>query len=64
MGCPTNIGKALDGLQSITHHVFDQKDRIYSVVYDSTKTSQTEIIKIVESAGNFIVTHWSINYKE
>lgn len=64
MGWPTNIGKALDGLQSIRQHIFDQNERIYSVVYDLSKTSQSEIIKIVESAGNFHVTHWNEIEKE
>ena len=59
MGWPTDIGKALDGLEGIENHTFYSEKRHFTVRYNSVEIDKTKIISRVEGAGNFTVKNWT-----
>ncbi len=58
LGWPTDIGKALDGLNGIENHAFNIENRLFSITYNPKRTYRGKIISRVESAGSFRVKNW------
>ncbi len=58
LGWPTDIGKALDGLEGIESHTFNTEKRLFSVTYNPERIDKATIISRVESAGSFTVKNW------
>ena len=58
LGWPTDIGKAMDGLDGIESHTFNYDKRLFTVTYNSDVTDKEKLISRVENAGSFTVKNW------
>ena len=58
LGWPTDIGRALDGLEGIENHAVNNEKRLFSVKFNSKRTDKEKIISRVESVGSFTVKNW------
>ena len=58
LGWPSDIGRALDGLEGIENHAVNNEKRLFSVKFNNKLTDKEKIISRVESAGIFTVKNW------
>ena len=58
MGWPTDIGKALDGLNGVNTHIFNMENRKFYIKYNANVVDKIFIINTIESSGNFNVKDW------
>ena len=57
MACPSDIGKALDGLKGVNYHKFNRDDESFNVHYNPEILTMNKIINTITLAGPFFVAN-------
>ena len=53
MECPSDIGKALDGLKGVNYHKFNRDDESFNVQFDPDILTIDKILNTITLAGPF-----------
>ena len=61
LGWPNNIGKALDELNGVSSHEFDNDSWIFTVNFNPKEVKMGKFIETIESEdGQFKIKNWKI----
>jgi hypothetical protein len=61
VGWPADIGQALDGLDGLKDHSFNDVSRLFTIQFDSHVVTKEQVMSVVENVDNFTVINWSEN---
>ena len=58
VGWPADIGRALDELDGIKDHSFNDISRLFTVQFESQIVTKEQIIIVIGNVDNFTVINW------